>query len=142
MLSLNLLSIDFSVGSFGPEVTAIGHLGPGAPGPVESAISLRVPWRDVQSAEPFHLLSWHTAISEFAGRAAEEMQDLVEWVRGGPAVSLRFLTGEGGTGKSRLAAELATRLQEEGWAAGFVGRWRCGSVWRPGTRSATRRTWL
>src|SRR5262249_2685802 len=35
---------------------------------------------------------------------------------------LRFVEGEGGSGKTRLAAEIARRLRERGWTAGFLRR--------------------
>ncbi|MBW2644877.1 MAG: tetratricopeptide repeat protein [Deltaproteobacteria bacterium] len=67
----------------------------------------------------FSLLSWHTCISDFAGRE-KEINELEIWATGRQAVSVKFVTGEGGTGKSRLAAEFAERLNKRKWSAGFV----------------------
>ena len=84
------------------------------------ARELSIPWDEMQDAsEVFTLLRWRTAVSAFAGREAE-IHALYAWATAGPEVSAKFLTGEGGMGKSRLAAELAKRLREDNWAAGFA----------------------
>ena len=44
----------------------------------------------------------------------------MRWAREGSSARVRFLTGAGGTGKTRLAAEVAQRLRKDGWEAGFV----------------------
>ncbi|MBI5581651.1 MAG: ATP-binding protein, partial [Deltaproteobacteria bacterium] len=89
-------------------------------GHADQAIELDVPWHPLQ-ANPslFALLSWHTRASEFKGRD-EQMAALKRWANDARAVSIRFVTGAGGVGKSRLAAEFASELQKDGWAAGFV----------------------
>ena len=49
------------------------------------------------------------------------MNKLRKWAMSPPQVSVKFLIGEGGTGKTRSAAEFARSLQRrEKWAAGFV----------------------
>jgi tetratricopeptide (TPR) repeat protein len=50
----------------------------------------------------------------FTGRAAD-LQQLREWRDSGPRISARWLYGEGGQGKSRLAAELAAESASAGW---------------------------
>ena len=74
------------------------------------------------SAEASHvgsLLSWRTYLSEFVG-FDDQMNELREWAMSAPATSAKFLVGEGGTGKTRTAAEFALMLREDEWAAGFV----------------------
>jgi hypothetical protein len=58
-------------------------------------------------------------MSDFRGRD-EQFHELARWANTEHPFSLKFLTGQGGAGKSRLAGEFAQRLQNEGWAAGFV----------------------
>ena len=82
-------------------------------------MDLPVPWRKLQAnPDVFSLLQWRTAISEFAGREAE-MGALKVWANSGLPISAKFVTGEGGVGKTRLAAELAMELRQDDWAAGF-----------------------
>ena len=66
------------------------------------------------------LLSWRTYLSDFVG-FDHQMDELSEWAMSPPQVSLKFMIGEGGTGKTRTAAEFARSLRaEDKWAAGFV----------------------
>jgi tetratricopeptide (TPR) repeat protein len=120
-----MLDLNFNLASFGPSigpsVTAIGYIGSGATkettGPPNDLI---VPWQDVQENPPvFSLLSWHTEISKFVGRS-EELDELQKWATNNHAISIKFMTAEGGSGKSRLAGEFAREMQEQDWAAGFV----------------------
>jgi DNA-binding transcriptional regulator GbsR (MarR family) len=71
--------------------------------------------------EPYllSLLNWRTRISEFAGRE-EEHRELAEWAYSEPVISMKFICGPGGSGKTRLAAHVAEQLVKEGWAAGFI----------------------
>jgi len=81
---------------------------------------LVVPWHDLpENPSIFSLLSWHTRTSKFKGRD-DELAKLLLWAKDGQKISIKFVTGPGGVGKSRLAAEFATILQRENWAAGFV----------------------
>ncbi|MBL0885735.1 DUF3856 domain-containing protein [Myceligenerans indicum] len=50
----------------------------------------------------------------FTGRD-EELDELHTWCRERPRVQVRFVTGTGGVGKSRLALELAARMRRRGW---------------------------
>jgi tetratricopeptide (TPR) repeat protein len=50
----------------------------------------------------------------FTGRAAD-LQQLREWRDGGPRLCARWLHGDGGQGKSRLAAEFAAESASAGW---------------------------
>ncbi|NTW49710.1 MAG: ATP-binding protein, partial [Chlorobiales bacterium] len=72
--------------------------------PDNSIKELDIPWQKLtENPDLFAYLSWHTQISEFAGRE-DEMTALQEWAASEPKISVKFVTGEGGTGKSRLAA--------------------------------------
>ena len=118
------IKIDVLPRSYGPSFSGIVLTGAEAsPEPYRQGqatpTDLPVPWRELQAnPDVFSLLQWRTAISEFAGRDAE-MAALKEWAYSDLPISAKFVTGEGGVGKTRLAAELAMELREDGWAAGF-----------------------
>lgn len=79
-----------------------------------------LPWRGLpDDADVFRLLSWRTRLTPLVGRDGE-LGALLDWARSGSGVKVRFLTGAGGAGKSRLAAEAAQRLKDDGWSAGFA----------------------
>ena len=53
----------------------------------------------------------------------ETLDELLEWARGlqaGNACGLRFYTGPGGAGKTRLLIEAGETLLDEGWRVGFL----------------------
>jgi hypothetical protein len=110
--------------NLGPQVTGLVVSGGGDAAPymdgARQPADLPVPWREKLQADPdvFSLLQWRTRMSDFGGRAAE-MAALKEWATSDRQFSATFVTGDGGTGKTRLAAELATELREDEWAAGF-----------------------
>jgi tetratricopeptide (TPR) repeat protein len=58
---------------------------------------------------------------EESGRR-EELDFLASWCDGEPRRSVLLLTGEGGSGKSRLMIEWCRRLRHQGWHAGFLRR--------------------
>ncbi|NUB27011.1 ATP-binding protein [Azospirillum brasilense] len=72
-------------------------------------------------AGPLSWLRWSARLTELIGRN-KEREELLRWARdtdGG--VRFRFLVGEGGAGKTRLAHEVADALvSDPGWAAGLV----------------------
>jgi hypothetical protein len=81
---------------------------------------VRIPWHDIQeNASELSLLSWHTKFSEFFGYD-DQLSELERWIVSKPAISVKFITGAGGVGKSRLGAEFAQKLLDEKWSAGFV----------------------
>jgi len=51
-----------------------------------------------------------------------ELDDLEAWCNGPDPRSVLLLTGDGGSGKTRLALEWCSRLRHQGWHAGFL-RW-------------------
>lgn len=88
-----------------------------------SPVELIIPWTELHSetASPFNLLSWKTRLVEnLIGRTADRGA-LMAWACDDSRdIAVRFLTGAGGAGKSRLAAEVATGLRQKGWNAGFI----------------------
>ena len=96
----------------------IQNFGGGAP-----PLPLTVPWAEALPAsgapfEIFNLLSWKSRLAPDLTGRGDEMSELRDWVQTGPKLRIRFLTGPGGAGKTRLAAELARSLP--GWNAGFA----------------------
>ena len=88
-----------------------------------------VPWCAATPAStPLHLLNWQSRYTPLVGRDRDK-QALVVWATSGPGVLVRFLEGDAGVGKSRLAAEVADTLKSKGWSAGFVG-WNDQRIWR------------
>jgi tetratricopeptide (TPR) repeat protein len=80
---------------------------------LESSVARR------QHGGPSSLLAPDRQVVPFQGRAVE-LDGLVRWCQGkGPPV--RLITGPGGVGKSRLAAELAARMTRQGWECVAVG---------------------
>jgi hypothetical protein len=50
------------------------------------------------------------------------LADLVAWCTEDLRFTIGLIAGEGGSGKSRLAAELCDRMHTSGWETGFVSR--------------------
>ncbi|MGI9001279.1 MAG: hypothetical protein ACR2GH_06390, partial [Pseudonocardia sp.] len=53
----------------------------------------------------------------FRGRDAE-LQQLRDWCHGDDLIDIAVIVGDGGAGKSRLAAQLCTEVADAGWCAG------------------------
>jgi hypothetical protein len=82
-----------------------------------------------ETFDAFKLLSWRTRLTELVGQEAE-MQSLVSWAESTDKGStVRLLSGLGGAGKSRMAAEVAMIMRERGCSAGFVNLFG-KEVWR------------
>lgn len=60
------------------------------------------------------MLNARWRVVSFTGRTAD-LRQLREWRDSGPRLSARWLHGDGGQGKSRLAAELAAESASAGW---------------------------
>ena len=75
----------------------------------------------LDSSNIFDLLSWRSRLIErMIGRDLDYAQ-LIAWACEAPnQIAIRFLTGPGGAGKSRLAAEVATELRKKKWSTGFI----------------------
>ena len=67
----------------------------------------------------FQLLHWRNKLTPLSGRN-EDLGNLLDWAREGEGIRVRFLTGPGGSGKSRLAREAVEILREDGWIAGEI----------------------
>ncbi len=83
---------------------------------------LSIPWEtDQDNQRIFSLLRWRRQLSEFYGRD-DELKELREWTDSDKKnVSMKFVIGEGGTGKTRLAAEFARiKGDYDNWATGFI----------------------
>ncbi|GBE53597.1 tetratricopeptide repeat protein [bacterium BMS3Bbin14] len=122
MLNINLFQFDFgkiNVSSFN---VGSGYVGPASNRSFDNPGELQVPWHELQGKDldPFALLSWHTRSSNFRGRD-DEMIGLEQWALEERPISVKFISGEGGVGKSRLAAEFADHMEiRHDWSAGFV----------------------
>jgi hypothetical protein len=65
-------------------------------------------------------LEWRTRLTPIIGRDAEQ-KALLAWANDAPQLSFKIIEAPGGTGKTRLAAEVAQTLSEtKDWSAGFV----------------------
>jgi tetratricopeptide (TPR) repeat protein len=85
---------------------------------------LREPYRSPETAEtPVRLLRAEYAVVPFQSR--DELTVLLDWCRQvatGSRTGIAVVHGVGGSGKTRLALELAHRLRGEGWYAGVLPR--------------------
>jgi len=86
-----------------------------------------LPWYDLravsgspQELEIFNLLTWRSRlVDKLIGRDVDQ-EKLIAWARDDRPVAIRFLSGAGGSGKSRLAAEVAATLRDEAWSTGQI----------------------
>jgi hypothetical protein len=74
---------------------------------------------ELQSLSWAWLLDPKSALVRFIGRE-DELAGLLGWCEDANGGQLRLVTGVGGTGKTRLAVELAGRLAERGWEARWI----------------------
>lgn len=73
-----------------------------------------------EKLDAFKLLSWRVRLTKHFGYD-EEFSSLISWATSGKQeASIRLLSGLGGSGKSRLAAELALELRKKQFSAGFL----------------------
>ena len=88
----------------------------------ETSLALAPPYRAATprlGREPTRLLLPEFGIVPFAGRDGD-LDTLQAWCLSGTAPALRLITGAGGSGKTRLAAEACVRMAGQGWQAGFA----------------------
>ena len=72
---------------------------------------------------PLQLIKARTGIVPFTGR--DKLTELTDWANARPGegredLAVAVVTGVGGSGKTRLAAELCSNLEKNGWVAGFI----------------------
>ncbi|TPQ32481.1 hypothetical protein C2U70_21705 [Bradyrhizobium guangdongense] len=73
----------------------------------------------------FSLLTWNYRLVETLHGRDEDLRRILEWAESGSkTASARLITGEGGAGKTRLAAAAAAILRDRRWTAGFLPRHR------------------
>ena len=88
----------------------------------ETSLALAPPYRAATprlGREPARLLLPEYGIVPFAGRDGD-LDTLQAWCLNGTSPALRLITGAGGSGKTRLAAEACVRMTGQGWQAGFA----------------------
>ena len=88
----------------------------------ETSLALAPPYRAATprlGREPARLLLPEYGIVPFAGRDGD-LDTLQGWCLTGAWPALRVITGAGGSGKTRLAAEACVRMAGQGWQAGFA----------------------
>ena len=119
MLNVSLVTVSLSLGLSAVGTASLISTSVGSDAAL--AVSpLKVPWQTRQDpASVLALVSWHARSSVLSGRS-DELAELERWAHSTIPVSIKFLTGPGGIGKSRLAAEFATSLAQRRWSAGFV----------------------
>ena len=88
---------------------------------------LSLPWSPLAEAfedgEPhyFSLLRWNYRLVETLYGRERDLEEILKWAESSPnRPSARLITGEGGAGKTRLAATVAQILRDRGWTAGFI----------------------
>ena len=79
----------------------------------------RLPSRSDFSVAPVQMLYWEYGLVPFLGRA-DVISEMEQWCDATEPLAVRLLIGEGGSGKSRLAAEMCVRLMAVGWDTGVV----------------------
>ena len=88
----------------------------------ETSLALAPPYRAAKERlghVPARLLLPEYGIVPFADRDGD-LEALGTWCLDGTAPALRLITGAGGSGKTRLAAEACVRMGGQGWQAGFA----------------------
>jgi glycosyltransferase involved in cell wall biosynthesis len=92
--------------------------------PIDNDCALELP-RPVWRADSGYSISWplraEEAVIPFDSGRIAFLNEQLDWAHSDAhPISIRLLTGIGGTGKTRLAIELCSRLIGEGWNAGFL----------------------
>jgi hypothetical protein len=88
-------------------------------GPTAEEAGLKEAAAELQPLSWAWLLDPKRALVRFIGRE-DELAGLLAWCEDASGGQLRLLTGAGGTGKTRLAVELAERLAEREWETRWI----------------------
>ena len=101
-------------------------------GPTEARLS--IPFKPNSLTDSIDsLLIWQSQLTPLIGRD-ETVDELMQWAKTGPRISLKLIHGAGGVGKTRLAFEVASTLREQQWEAGqLASSLGNGSAFRLGT---------
>lgn len=105
-------------------VYALGGVSLAGPPPVAVTLPLRPRSEIMVDGKPdlFRALSWNSVLTKLRGRDAE-LHELLGWATDDSRpVAMRVVSGPGGAGKTRLAAEAVLALRRAGWTAGFLPR--------------------
>jgi hypothetical protein len=98
----------------------------GLPAPTEPSLhqfSLADAFEDGGEPDLFRALRWDHGLVETLYGRDDDLAAITAWAeKPTNAASARLVTGEGGAGKTRIAAEAARRLKKKGWTAGFLPR--------------------
>ena len=91
---------------------------------ISNSIQGELPFQPINLAPPSEptladYLMPRFEIVPFIGREAD-IEVLRHWLKSPQKVSVACISGEPGAGKTRLAMEIATRAQPDGWLAGFM----------------------
>jgi len=78
------------------------------------------PWPVGRPRTPADLLRPELGVVAFTGRGTD-LDELAEWCRLPALFAARAVVGGPGAGKTRLGREIAARMNQDGWVAGFVG---------------------
>ncbi|MGI5197286.1 tetratricopeptide repeat protein [Streptomyces sp. CA-288835] len=68
-------------------------------------------------------------ISEAEASGPDPLDALTHWCEGEPVFRVAVLTGDGGSGKTRLATELCRTMSERGWQTGYLDTARPQAGW-------------
>lgn len=89
----------------------------------QESVGLRPPYLPLRIPDPARaperLLSAQHGVVPFVGRD-DELQALQRWCAQDGALALQVVTGESGSGKTRLAAQTCVLMVGEGWDTGFA----------------------
>jgi hypothetical protein len=125
---MGVVNFAFTVGGTSQQVIGAGVAAPvsfGLAPATEPSLDTFALADAFDSGEPdlFRVLRWDYGLCETLYGRDTERNKILDWAQSGPrAATARLLTGEGGAGKTRLAAKVARRLKENGWTAGFLPR--------------------
>ncbi len=97
------------------------------PGAKPARSELEIGWRELSDAvapddiDLLAALRWNFRLATKLHGRDDDLKQILAWAEAKPGVpSIRLVTGEGGAGKTRLAAEVAAELRRRGWTAGFL----------------------